>query len=85
MPGYPLALPQVYPTHKLTAARRRLLAARFAHIRVGGDADAAISAMGHIHKMIGYGPGKGCDYFDGNFVLCVIGSRVVAKGFQTSG
>jgi hypothetical protein len=85
MPGYPMALPQIYPEHQLTAARRKLLARRFAQIRIGGESASAISSMGHIHKTVGYGPGKNCDYFDGKFVLCVIEGRIVAKGFQISG
>jgi hypothetical protein len=82
MPGYPLALPQVYPEHPLTAARRQALATRFSRLRIGGNAGNAVASMGHIHKIVGYGPGKGCDYFDGKFVVCVIGGRVVAKGFE---
>jgi hypothetical protein len=85
MPGYPFALPQVYPEHQLSAARRRLLQQRFARVHIGSDASTAVNSMGHIHKSISYGPGKGCDYFDGKFVLCIISSRVVAKGFQLSG
>jgi hypothetical protein len=82
MPGYPMALPQLYPQHQVTAARRQLLERRFARIRIGSDANTAITLMGHIHKTVAYGPGKGCDYFDGKFVLCIIGTRVVAKGFE---
>lgn len=85
MPGYPLALPQVLPEHQPTPARRRVLARRFAGIRIGSEATTAISSLGRIHKTIGYGPGKSCDYFDGRFVLCIIGSRVVAKGYQVPG
>jgi hypothetical protein len=85
MPGYPLALPQVYPEHAVSATRRRLLEQRFARLRIGGNASGAIALMGHIHKIVGYGPGKGCDYFDGKFVLCIVGSRVVAKGYEIQG
>jgi hypothetical protein len=83
MPGFPHALPARFGKQTLTPARRRLLVAKFARIRIGGIAPPAVTSMGRIHKVLHYTQaGNLCDYFDGGFVLCVVSGKIAAKGYE---
>jgi hypothetical protein len=86
MPGFPHATPQRLPSHALTAAQRQRFTQRFARIRIGDAAAAAVLRMGRVHKVVHYTVGgNACDYFDGGFVLCITQPRVAAKGYEVTG
>ena len=84
MRGHPIRIER-FARHKLSAKERRYFNRIFVrNIHIGSPAGNSIVLLGVVHKIVWYGRKfNACYYYDGGYVLCAWGKRVVAKGHES--